>query len=180
NQILQESAGIMRRLWSGETVSHDGAVTVDHAKLYILPKSMPLIYGAALTEQTSQWLGDWADGLLTIGDDGMESLRKRLTVFNNHSKPDKPVIVKAAFAYGRTEKEAIEGGYQQWRYLFLPPELLADLRTPDEFEAATEAVSEADVANRLKIITSIDDLQAWVGEFRDLGVDRLVLHNVVK
>jgi coenzyme F420-dependent glucose-6-phosphate dehydrogenase len=37
NQRLLESATVIRRLLAGETVSHDGLVTVKEAKLYSLP-----------------------------------------------------------------------------------------------------------------------------------------------
>src|SRR5690606_11972601 len=48
NARLQECAAIMRALFAGETVSHDGLIKVDRAKLWTRPeRPLPLI-GAAV------------------------------------------------------------------------------------------------------------------------------------
>ena len=38
---------------------------VEDAKLYTRPEILPLIIGAAVTPETAEWLGSWADGLIT-------------------------------------------------------------------------------------------------------------------
>lgn len=65
NQRLKECVDIMRALWAGDSVTHDGLVKVYDAKLYTLPGYMPTVVGAALTEQTARWVGSWADAMIT-------------------------------------------------------------------------------------------------------------------
>lgn len=65
NTRLKECVDIIRALWAGETVTHRGLVTVEEAKLYSRPEVQPLIIGAAVTAETAQWVGSWADGLIT-------------------------------------------------------------------------------------------------------------------
>src|SRR5688572_3177614 len=67
NARLIECVSVMRRLWAGETVTHHGRIVVEEAKLYTRPAKAPLLYGAALTPETAEWVGSWADGLITIG-----------------------------------------------------------------------------------------------------------------
>jgi coenzyme F420-dependent glucose-6-phosphate dehydrogenase len=65
NERLKESVDIMRALWRGETVSHQGHIKVSEAKLYTRPDYIPTVIGAALTESTARWVGGWADGMIT-------------------------------------------------------------------------------------------------------------------
>jgi glutamyl-tRNA synthetase len=56
NARLEECGDVMRRLWSGEEVTHDGHVTVEQATLYTRPDSPPPLIGAALSAETAGWL----------------------------------------------------------------------------------------------------------------------------
>ena len=64
NERLREAVAVIRALWAGETVSHRGAFTVEDARLYTRPETPPLIVGAAITPQTAEWVGGWADGCI--------------------------------------------------------------------------------------------------------------------
>src|SRR5918997_3715854 len=66
NARLLECVEIIRALLAGEEVSHDGLVTVDRAKVWTLPRTMPKLIGPAVSVATARWAGSWADGLITI------------------------------------------------------------------------------------------------------------------
>ena len=66
NARLRECVDVMRALFAGETVSHSGLVQVDRARLWTRPETPPPLIGAAVSEATAAWVGDWADGLVTI------------------------------------------------------------------------------------------------------------------
>jgi coenzyme F420-dependent glucose-6-phosphate dehydrogenase len=94
NEILKESAEIMRKLWRGEEVTSYGHIIVEEAQLYVKLKKMPHIYGAALTESTAAWLGSWADGMITTSRP-ISELKKMLDAFYKGGGKGKPVILKA-------------------------------------------------------------------------------------
>src|SRR3954468_3650979 len=81
NARLRECADIIRALWAGETVTHRSLVKVEEAKLYTRPVKAPLLVGAAVTEKTAEWLGSWADALVTTSAPPAE-LRKRIDAFH--------------------------------------------------------------------------------------------------
>jgi TAT-translocated FGD2 family F420-dependent dehydrogenase len=63
---LAEAVPLIRRLWSGEIVSHQGRYyQVDGAKLYTLPDQPVPIYIAAAGEQSMRLAGELGDGLIT-------------------------------------------------------------------------------------------------------------------
>lgn len=66
NARLKEACEIIRALWAGETVTHDGLIRVEEARLYSRPRTPPMIVGAALSPETAEWMGGWADGLITV------------------------------------------------------------------------------------------------------------------
>jgi coenzyme F420-dependent glucose-6-phosphate dehydrogenase len=80
---LAECAGVISSLLRGETVTHRGRVTAIDAKLYSHPGSPPRVFGAAVTESTAEFVGSWADGLLTIHGDPERPVRS--------SRPSDPV-----------------------------------------------------------------------------------------
>src|SRR5947209_1838720 len=77
---LREAVDVIRALWAGETVTHRGRVRVGAATLYTRPAAPPPLFGAATTPETAEWVGSWADGLLTVSA-GPDALRKVVDAF---------------------------------------------------------------------------------------------------
>lgn len=177
NAVLQESVGVMRRLWAGENVTHVGAIAVEDAQLYTLPKEHPQVYGAALSEATAEWLGSWADGMVTVSDN-IESLQRRVEAFRRSGGEAKPMILKAQLSYDASYEAALDGAVHQWRSTLLPASVLGELRSVDQFEAAGVLVGHELVEQKVKIITDPQECVTWIQQFIDLGFETVVLHNV--
>src|ERR671914_1411867 len=82
NARLLECVEIIRALLAGEEVSHDGLVTVDRAKVWTRPETMPKLIGAAVSVETARWVGGWADGLITIDQDPA-TLREAIAAYGS-------------------------------------------------------------------------------------------------
>jgi probable non-F420 flavinoid oxidoreductase len=177
NERLIESVTVMRRLWSGETVTHHGRAVVEEAKLYTLPKQPPPLYGAALSTETAEWVGSWADGLITIGAPAA-SLAEVIAAFRSGGGDGKPVKVQTALAWAPTQAEARDGAWSQWRANVVGGELLATLRTCADFESAAQFVTADDVAARL--LVSHDPLEhaERLQQYVDAGATDIYLFNV--
>lgn len=177
NARLKECVDIMRALWAGETVTHEGLVTVDEAKLYTRPAVNPLIVGAAITPQTAQWLGGWADALITVSQP-LEDLKKVIEAFRRGGGEDKPMFLKVQLSYARTEQEAKQRAYEQWKSNVLPNNVLTELRNPDQFDALGDQVNPAVVEKMIHISADTAQHTAWLNQYAELGFERLMLHNV--
>ena len=77
DQRLVECVEVIRRLLSGEEVSHDGLVHVNRARLWTLPQTVPDLVGPAVTPETAARHAAWADGLITVNQ-SKETLQKVL------------------------------------------------------------------------------------------------------
>jgi coenzyme F420-dependent glucose-6-phosphate dehydrogenase len=174
---LRECVDIIRALWAGETVTHDGRVRVEEGRLYTRPAVRPQLFGAAITAKTARWVGSWADGLLTLGG-APETVRQTLDGFYEGGGAGKPVILQVALSYARDEADARRGAYEQWRTNIFPSEVLAELWTPEQFEAIARYVRPEDLDASIRISADPQRHLAWLQQDLALGVSQINLHNV--
>jgi coenzyme F420-dependent glucose-6-phosphate dehydrogenase len=177
NQRLKECVEIMRELWSGQTVTHRGLVTVESAKLYDLPDPPPKIIGAALSPETAAWMGSWADGLITISKPESE-LRKIVDAFRDNGGRDKPMFLKAQISYARDPERAVAGAFEQWRANLFDSSIQTRLAGPDEFERAAEFVSPDDLFEHVRISADLHEHLDWIRADFEMGFEQVYLHNV--
>ena len=68
--MLEESVALIRRLWTGELIDHDGDFyRVSRARIYTLPESLPPIMIAAGGEETAALARKIGDGPITTAPD---------------------------------------------------------------------------------------------------------------
>ncbi|MEG4517877.1 MULTISPECIES: TIGR03885 family FMN-dependent LLM class oxidoreductase [unclassified Microcoleus] len=177
NTRLKECVDIMRALWAGETVTHRGLVCVEDAKLYTRPEILPLIIGAAVTPETAEWLGSWADGLITTSRPP-EKLKKVVDAFRRGGGEGKPMILKVQLSYDSNAEKALQGAHDQWRSNIFKSKMLTELITPDQFDAAGEFVQPDELYQHVRISADQEQHIEWLQKDIELGFDELILHNV--
>jgi coenzyme F420-dependent glucose-6-phosphate dehydrogenase len=177
NARLEECVRVIRALWAGETVTHRGRITVEEAKLYSRPSEPPQIIGAALSPETAEWAGGWADGLITINQPP-EKLREIVAAFKNGGGEGKPLALQIHVSYAASEEEARQNAFEQWRTTMLPAAVGEDLRTPAKFEAAARFIRPEDLDQAVRISADPAQHAQWLREYFDLGFERLYVHNV--
>lgn len=177
NERLIECVDIIRALWAGETVTHYGLVEVEDAKLYTRPEVPPRIIGAAITPKTAEWVGGWADGLITISHP-YEKLREVVEAFRQGGGEGKPMCLKVQLSYAADEEKALQGAYDQWRTNIFKSLVLSDLRYPKQFDAAAEFVKPEDMHEHVRISAEPEQHIEWLQKYVELGFSELYLHNV--
>jgi coenzyme F420-dependent glucose-6-phosphate dehydrogenase len=177
NERLRECAEVIRRLLRGEEVDHDGLVRVDRARLYVVPSTPPPLYAAALTPETAEWAGGWADGLILAP--GMpDNARELMRAFRSGGGQGKPVLLQIAIAYGATEEEAIDAAHDQWRHAALEPAQLAELPSPAAFDAEAEGASRDAVREAVFVSSELSEHVELLKEYAGLGPHAAYIHNV--
>jgi probable non-F420 flavinoid oxidoreductase len=174
---LIECVDIIRALWAGETVSHKGMITVNEAKLFTRPAVPPQIFGAALGEDTAEWVGGWADGVITTAKSSPDDLKRFIEAFRRGGGDGKPVIVQALHGYGSDLAATQEQAWKQWRTNLFGSEIQADLKMHSHFEAVASLVRPEDMRKAVRISTKLDDHIKWLQDDLAQGVDRIYLHN---
>lgn len=177
NARMRECADVIRALFAGETVTHRGRIDVVEAKLYTRPETPPLLVGAAVTEQTAEWLGGWADGLLTVSAKP-DQLRKVIEAFRRGGGEGKPLFLQVGLSWAATEEEALRQAHDQWRANAIGGDVNWTLRTPQDFDMATRFIRPEDMRESVLISTDAERHVGWLAEFAALGFSELHLHHV--
>ena len=177
NARLREAVDVIRALWRGETVDHDGLVRVRAATLHTRPRTPLPLLGAALTEPTAEWMGSWADGLITAGA-RHDALRRIVEAFHRGGGRGKRLVLQAAVSYAPDESEALRDAFTSWRHAALGPALLADLETPAHFDEATAALTPETLLDKLRISSDLARHRGWLEEDLALGFDEIHLSHV--
>jgi G6PDH family F420-dependent oxidoreductase len=177
NERLREAADIMRALWAGETVSHSGHVTVSEAKLWTRPSTPPMLVGAAVTPPTAAWVAEWADALITVVQPD-EELDAVVDAFRSNGGEGKPMYLQVHVAYARSDAEAREAAFAQWRQNTLPNSVMTELAHPAQIAGAAAHVTPEDLDGAVRISSDLDRHVAWLRGDLARGFDGLYLHEV--
>lgn len=177
NTRLKECVEIIRALWAGEVVTHHGLVCVEEAKLYTRPPVAPLIIGAAVSSATAEWVGGWADGLITTSRPP-KKLKQVVEAFHQGGGAGKPMILKVQLSYDPDEALARQGAHDQWRNNVYDNALLTELQTPWQFDTVGKFVQPEELDEHILISADPQQHLEWLQEYLELGFSELILHNV--
>jgi probable non-F420 flavinoid oxidoreductase len=174
---LGEAAAVIRALLAGETVSHDGLVRVDRARLWTLPARPPMLVGAAVSPDTAAWVGGWADGLVTINQDH-DTLRAVIDAFRSNGGEGKPLFLQVHLSWAAEEDTALAVAHDQWSTNIFDTSVAMELELPEQFEAAARFVTPEDMRSAVLVSADLGRHTAWLAEYAELGFDRIYLHEV--
>jgi G6PDH family F420-dependent oxidoreductase len=174
-EMLDEAIGIIRRLLTGERVSHRGQhYTVENARIYTVPDEPVPIDVSAYAPAAAEVAAEIGDGFITVGPDA-ELLRR----FREAGGEGKPAACGIKACYDQDHDRAAAMVHERWPNMFLPGELAAVLAEPAHFRQATELVTEEHV--RSSPIPLGDDPEAHVRSLKtcaDAGYDRVYVNQI--
>jgi len=177
NERLFESYNVIHRLLKGERVDHSGHIKVSGARLFTRPETMPLLLCAAVTKETASWAGKWAPGLITTYRP-IPELQEVISSFRANGGSGKPVWIKVQVSYGLDYQKALTDAHQQWATNIFSSDILANISSIAEFEAAAGKISEGDMPAHVLISSNPWRYVDWLNELMELGCERIILHNV--
>lgn len=175
-QRLEECVQIMRRLFAGETVTHEGLVSVSGARLWEIPDPAPALIVPALTPATAGRAAAWADGLITINQPH-EALRELVGTYRENGGTGRAVL-QVHLSWAPTQEEAAAVAREQWRNNAFSPLLLSDLPSVEHFEALGEHATDGAIARSVLISSDTGQHAQWLQEYAELGFDEIYLHHV--
>jgi coenzyme F420-dependent glucose-6-phosphate dehydrogenase len=177
NARLLECYQSIKQLLRGETVNIDSHIRMRDAKLYTLPKEEPLLVGAAVTRETAEWMGGWADGIITVNKP-YDELKEFINAFRQAGGERKPMIIKTQLSYAPSKEQAEQEAYEQWKTNILHSSLLADIDSVEDFEKIAANVEPDDLHGSVRISADLDEHRHWIEQDIALGFSTIVLHNV--
>jgi len=159
HERLEEAVGIIRDLFGGKHVTRHGThFDVESAKLWDLPDEPPPIGIAVSGEQSCELAGHLADLVIAT-----EPKRELIEAFERHGGTGKPRVGQLPVCYDPDRDAAVRRAHEQFRWFGSGWKVNAELPHPDSFSAATQFVTEEDVAAS---IPCGDDPEAFVEAVR--------------
>ena len=173
-EMLEEAIEVIRRLWTGEQVSHRGQhYTVENARIYTRPEAPPPIYVSGFGPKATALAGRIGDGYCLVSPD-VDSVQR----FRDAGGGDKPVQAGAKVCFGDDEAESRRTAHRLWPNEVLPGELAQIIPTPAHFEQASELVTEEMIGEALPCGPDLDRHIAHLQQYADAGVDALFVQQI--
>ena len=176
NARLRECVDVMRALFAGEEVSHDGLVTVDRARLWTLPEVAPPLIAAAVSADTARWAAGWADGLATVLQP-LDALRQVVDAYRGAGGKG-PMVLQVHLSYAADDETALQLAHDQWRTNVFAPPVCWDLDHVALFDEAAKHVPPEAMHGPVLVSSDTDRHVTWLQELVGLGFDEIYLHHV--
>jgi coenzyme F420-dependent glucose-6-phosphate dehydrogenase len=180
---MLESVEIIRKLFSGKDVKHDGRWhKLETTRLWTLPDAPPPIYIATAGPYTARKTGELCDGIITVGavEEKIETVFEKFAEGARSVGKDPatmPKILQLHLAWAPTYEEALRDAIVEWPNggMKFPKQ---DIRSPFDFAAMAKLVRAEDFDGRLVISEDPEVHRAYIQKLLDLGFDQVYLHNV--
>jgi G6PDH family F420-dependent oxidoreductase len=166
--MLEEAVEIIRALWSGEVVDHDGEhYVVENARIYTLPRTLPRILVSGFGPKSIQLAARIADGYITTAPDP--------DAINQYRQAGGKGVLHAGVkvCWHEDKQQAVKIAHKTWRNSFVPGQLAQELAMPAFFDQASELVSEEMVAEKVTCGNDPDEHVATIKEYVDAGFDEV-------
>jgi coenzyme F420-dependent glucose-6-phosphate dehydrogenase len=172
--MLDEAVTVIRRLWSGEQVSHRGEhYKVENARIYTLPEEAPPIVVAAGGTAAAEVAGRIGDGLVGVSPD-----TEVVEIFNTAGGDGKPRYGQVQVCYAEDEERAKQTALEWFPNIALPGELSQELPVPAHFEQAVELLGEDDMAEIVACGPDPARHTEMIDRFVYAGFDHVYIHQI--
>ncbi len=174
HEMLREAVEIIRRLWTGDTVSYRGThFRVDAARLWDCPAEPPALGVACSGPVSCELAGSAADLMIAIEPDPQLG-----ELFDAAGGTGKPRVGQLAVAYDVDGATARKRALEQFRWSATGWAVNAELPEPAGFDAAAAHVDEDVMGERMPCGPQVDAYLDAVARFRDAGFTHLAFVQV--
>ena len=177
--MLEEAVEIIRKLWRGDLVDHDGDFyAVSRARLYTLPKVLPPILVAASGPESAELAGRIGDGLISTTPEKDLLAAFQRAGGRGRAAAAKPRVGQVTVCWAKDEASARRTAREWWPTAALPGDNSQELPLPSSFESLAELVTEDQVAEHV-VCGPDPELQLdKIQSFLDAGFDHVYIHQV--
>jgi coenzyme F420-dependent glucose-6-phosphate dehydrogenase len=173
-EMLAEALAVIRQLWQGRQVSHYGVhYTVENARIYTLPQSLPPVFVAASGSKSAKLAGQTGDGLIATSPKA-----ELVKQFRNAGGDGKPCYAEMAVCWDEDEEQALHTAYEYWPNLAITGELSQQLPVPGHFQQAAQMIHVEDLATDLVRGNDPKPYLNRLHEYEEAGFAHVFMHQI--
>lgn len=170
--MLEEAVGVMRRLWSGRTVDHEGAhYAVQRAQLFTLPETPPEVIVAASSTKSVKLAGRIGDGLFALAPS-----ERLVDAFEGSGGHGKRRMGQLHVCWAEREEDARATAHEWWPNAALGGGPLTELAHPRHVEQALALARPEDTAEAVVLGPDAERHVRAIAAFADAGFDEVHVH----
>ncbi len=171
--MMAEAIEVIRKLWEGGNVLHEGRFySVDNARIYSLPDAPPPIPISAFGPASANLAAEIGDGLVTVQPDRdmVDSYRKQ--------GGSGPVIGAVKLCWNLDEATAVKTAHQLWPTECLPGQQMQELPMPAHFEEAASLITEDMVREKIPCGPDPERHVEAINAFLEAGFDEVYINQI--
>lgn len=173
-EMLKEAVELIRKLWEGDFVYHDGEhYTLENARIYTLPDKPPPIYVSGFGPKSVNLAARIGDGYIGTMPDA-----ERVRRFRGVGGGDKPCQAGFKAAFAESEEEGMRIAYERWPNAGIPGELSQVLPSPRHFEQASQLVKPEMMKKVFVCGNDPDAHLKQIDAYKQAGYDELYVANI--
>jgi coenzyme F420-dependent glucose-6-phosphate dehydrogenase len=177
---LEEAIELIRRLWAGETIDHDGKhFQTKRARLHTLPHNPPPIYVSAFGPKAAQVAGRLGDGVWTLGDpeSAPEIVDAYRAAASEAGREPGEIVLQGQFSWAPDDQAALDSA-RVWKGSQPDEFYKEDWHDPGAmYEEGSRQVSDEELRQSVIISASPDEHASRIRELVDMGATIVPLQN---
>lgn len=166
--MLEEAVEIMRKLWTGDWVTHYGRhFTVEDAKLYSAPAQQIPVYVSGFGPRSIELAADIGDGYITT-----KPSREDIDRYRQHGGRG-PTQAGVKVCWAPSQDLGVRTAHRLWANSGIPGEASQELRMPQHFEQVSDLVSEEMTAAAVACGPDPERHLELIQKYVDAGFDEI-------
>ncbi len=181
--MLTEAISLIRRLWTGDSVTFDGVFySARKARLYTLPEQPIPLYISSLVPESAAFAGRYGDGLITTGGKEPSHYQKMMKSFEEGARQagkdpsNMPRLIELSVAYADDIEPAIQGVKKYWAGTLIPALYTQRIYTPQMSAENGRVVGDEAIRNAGCFSSNPQEHIEFIRGYMDLGFDELYFH----
>lgn len=172
--MLEEAVEIIRTLWTGEIVHYYGDFfTVEAARLYSLPQTLPPIVVSAFGPKSAKLAGRIGDGFVSV-----VPTREIVETYEKASEMIGPKYAQMTVCFGADKEAAKRRVKKQWPNAGLSGQATSELRTTEYFQQAFSNLTVEQVTDGVVCGADVNEYLGQLQKLKDAGYTHVYLHDV--
>ncbi len=173
-QMLREAIQIIRLLWEGKNTNFNGEFyTVEDARIYSLPATLPKIMVAASGPFSTILAAQVGDGFITTSPN-----RELVQTFEETAGTEKPKYGQITVCVAKNETDALKTAMKWWPNSAIPGQFSQEARIPAYFEQAAKLVTPDHIKKNYVLGADPKKHLEEIKKYADAGFDHIYIHQI--
>jgi coenzyme F420-dependent glucose-6-phosphate dehydrogenase len=173
-EMLEEAVDVIRKLWKGKLTSHRGRhYTVENARIYDVPESLPPILVAGSGPKAISLAGRIGDGFIGLAPDP-----EIVQMFEDAGGRGKPKYTEVTVCWAEDESTAKKTVMEWWPNAGVQGQLMQELALPSHIEQAASMVVEEAATKSFPCGPDADEHIESLRKFEKAGYENMWVHQI--